>query len=74
MAHPLGDIIHAGESYAKEAQLMNAAQSQSPTIKQNLERQKAELEQRLDSVSKAIQFLNENPNFELFSDLLRKIY
>lgn len=67
-------IPGASESLAKQAQAIQLGQTESPSIKRNLERQKYELEQRLENVNKAIEFLNENPNFEAFSDLLRKVY
>lgn len=57
---------------AKEATVGSIGLRTRETIKENLERQRSEVQAHLDNLDEALKFLNENPQFDSFYNTLRK--
>lgn len=60
------------EKAAMEATVGSSGLRTRETIKESLERQRAEVKAHLDNLDDALKFLNENPSFDSFYNTLRK--
>lgn len=52
---------------------LQAALYEPPSIKKRLLLEKQALEQRVNNINTALEFLEKNPQFEAFQDILRKV-
>jgi len=51
----------------------NPMQLEPPSIKKRLLQERDSLQQRIDNLNIALDFLEKNPQFEAFQDILRKV-
>lgn len=68
------DVYDQRESLYAKQNALSVGQVEAPSIRHNLEQQKIAIVQRLKNIEAAIDFLDKNPSFEEFNDLIKRIY
>jgi len=61
------------EKYSGAMLAQNAMQLEPPSIKKRLLAERDALQQRINNLDIALDFLEKNPQFEAFQDILRKV-